>query len=105
MILTEWQKGQLFEKFCMKALGILGKSRIHLIIGKFLFLLKLHFIFSLNLSLQCLAMKPFVPTENLEWFKRFVKNNTQSVSVQKNVYWSSESSLNSNGSDTESILS
>lgn len=81
MALTEWQKGQLFEKFCMKALLILGKSRIHLII----------------------AMKPFVPKENLEWFKKFVKTNTESEQ-KNNVYWSSESSLNSN-SEAESILS
>lgn len=50
-------------------------------------------------------MKPFVPKQNLEWFKKFVKTNTESVNEQKNVYWSSESSLNSNGSDAESILS
>lgn len=81
LALTEWQKGQLFEKFCMKALLILGKNRIHLI----------------------KAMKPFVPKENLEWFRKFVNTNNESEQ-KNNVYWSSESSLNSN-SDAESILS
>lgn len=32
--LTEWQRGQSFEKFCIKALQIIGKKRIHILIGK-----------------------------------------------------------------------
>lgn len=80
LALVEWQKGQLFENFCMKALKILGKNRIHLIV----------------------AMKPFIPQENIEWFKKFVKTNNENTTM--NAYWSSESSLNSN-SDAESILS
>jgi hypothetical protein len=80
LALVEWQKCTLgCDQFCRKALGILGKNRIHLI----------------------MAMKPFIPKENLEWFKKFInKNNDENV----NAYWSSESSLNSN-SDAESILS
>ncbi len=81
LALIEWQKGMLgCDQFCIKAFNILGKSRIHLI----------------------MAMKPFIPDQNLDWFKRFVNINNKENLL--NAYWSSESSLNSN-SDDESILS
>lgn len=78
--LTEWQKGKSFESFCSKALSIVGNSRLHIIV----------------------AIKPFIPNENLEWFKKFIKINNDSL--KKTAFWSSDSSLNSN-SDAESILS
>lgn len=31
--LTEWQRGQSFEMFCVKALQIAGKKRIHILLG------------------------------------------------------------------------
>ena len=35
MALTEWQRGQPFERFCLKALQIVGKNRIHILIGNY----------------------------------------------------------------------
>ena len=38
--LTEWQRGHSFEKFCSKALQIVGTERIHILTGNcFLFIL------------------------------------------------------------------
>lgn len=31
--LAQWQKGEPFEKFCIKALEILGSTRLHIFIG------------------------------------------------------------------------
>lgn len=48
-------------------------------------------------------MKPFVPVENLEWFKSFIKkNDTERMHLSRT--WSSDSELESN-SDAESTLS
>ena len=48
-------------------------------------------------------MKPFVPIENLEWFKTFIKKNDPDKMHPSHI-WSSDSSLESN-SDAESTLS
>jgi hypothetical protein len=65
----------------MKALAILGKNRIYLL----------------------KAMKPFVPKEDIEQFKRFIKTNN-AESSPLNALWSSESSSETN-SEAESQLS
>lgn len=31
--LAQWQKGEQFEKFCLKAFEILGPTRLHIFIG------------------------------------------------------------------------
>jgi hypothetical protein len=46
-------------------------------------------------------MKPFVPIEDLEWFKLFIRKNDS----EKARDASSDSSIASNNSDAESTLS
>ena len=48
-------------------------------------------------------MKPFVPKDDLDWFKKFIKINNQE-NAPVNAYWSSDSSLES-VSEAESQLS
>ncbi|CAF0862985.1 unnamed protein product [Brachionus calyciflorus] len=75
LALAQWQKGEQFDKFCMKALEIVGYNRIHIFIG----------------------LKPFVPKDNLEWFKNFLK-----VNYDEQLY--SAESFNSDSSfDSDSI--
>lgn len=55
--LTDWQKGEPFEKFCQEALKICGSERKYLIKD----------------------MRPFVPNKNLEWYENFVEESINEV--------------------------
>ena len=46
-------------------------------------------------------MKPFVPVENLDWFKQFIKVNS-SEQMNSIAYFSSDSSNDSNTDEDES---
>jgi len=100
--LTEWQRGQSFEKFCTKAIQIIGKKRKHILIGICNVKLK-QIIFKIKIKIFVKAMKPFVPIENLEWFKLFIRKNESDRARDL----SSDSSLAASGndSDAESTLS